>query len=133
MKVPKHWKAVVVLALAFVAGGVVGSVLTVVHFKQSFERALSTDWTEEVMQTMTKDLNLTAEQQPRIRAIVEDTTRQLKDSFGVAIGESATNLVSAYRLIQKELSPEQQIIHRRKHEEFRAGLKKALNIDLPPE
>jgi Spy/CpxP family protein refolding chaperone len=134
MKTLKHWKAILVLVLVFSAGAVTGSVLTVVHFKRAFERGLNVEnWTAEAMKFMQKELNLTAEQQPKIRAILEDTGRQFKGSFGQAIRESGTNMVSSWHRIDQELTPEQRVIHQRKCQEFREGLKKALKIELPPQ
>jgi Spy/CpxP family protein refolding chaperone len=132
MKAFKHWKVLLALVLVFAAGTVTGSVLTVVHFKRAFEKGLTVEnWTNEGMKFMQKNLNLTPEQQPRIRAILEDTGHQFKGTFGQAIRESGTNLVTCWQRIDRELTPEQRVIHQRKCEEFRQGVKKALNVDLP--
>jgi hypothetical protein len=134
MKVLKHWKAILVLILVFAAGGVTGSVLTVVHFKRAFERGFTVEhWNAEAMKFMQKELKLTPEQQPRIRAIVEDTGRQFKATLGEAIRESGTNLVASWRRIDQELTPEQRAIHQRKCQEFRDGMKQAFKVELPPE
>jgi len=134
MKALKHWKAILVLVLVFAAGAVTGSVLTVVHFKHAFERGLNVEnWTAEAMKFMQKELNLTPEQQPKIRAILEETGREFKGSFGQAIRESGTNMVASWHRIDQELTPEQRAIHQRKCQEFREGLKKALKIELPPQ
>ncbi len=134
MKALRHWKAILVLVLAFAAGAVTGSVWTVAHFKHAFERGLTVEnWTAEAMKVIQKDLDLTPEQQPKIRAILEDTGRQFQGSFGQAIRESGTNLVASWHRIDQELTPEQRVIHQRKCLEFRQGLKKTLKINLPPE
>jgi Spy/CpxP family protein refolding chaperone len=132
MKALKHWKVLVALVLVFAAGTITGSVLTVVHFKRAFERGLNVDhWTDDAMKFMQKNLNLTPEQQPKIRAILDDMGHQFKGTFGQAIRESGTNLVTCWQRVDQELTPEQRVIHQRKCEEFRQGVKKALNVDLP--
>ena len=111
-----------------------GSALTVVHFKHAFERGLTVEnWTADAMKFMQKELNLTPEQQPKIRAILADTGRQFKGSFGRAISESGTNLVASWHLIDQELTPKQRVIHQRKCQEFRETLKKTFKIELPPQ
>jgi hypothetical protein len=133
MKVFKHWKVILSLVLVFAAGIISGSVLTVVHFKHAFERGLTVEnWTKEGMKFMQKNLNLTPEQQPKIRAILEDTGRQFKGTFGLAVRESGTNLVACWQRIDSELTAEQRAIHQRKCEEFRQGVKKLLDVDMPP-
>jgi len=134
MKAIKHWKVFLVLVLVFAAGGVTGVVGTSLHFKHAFEWCLKQEnWTAEAMKHIQKELNLTPEQQPKIRAIVEDTGRQIKGKFGQAVKESGEVLVGAWRRINQELTPEQRVIHQRKCQEFREGLKKALDIELPAE
>lgn len=132
MRILKHWKVFLVLLLVFAAGTVTGSVLTVVHFKRAFERGLSVEhWTTEAMRTMQRDLSLTPEQQPKVRAILQHTGRQFKGTFGQAVRESGTNLVNCWEQIDRELTPEQRVLHQRKCQEFRVAVKKALKLDLP--
>ena len=132
MNALKHWKVILALLFVFGAGTITGSVLTVVHFKHAFERGLTVEnWTAEAMKFMQKELKLTPEQQPKIRAILQDTGREFKGTFGQAIRESGTNLVSCWQRIDQELTPEQRVIHQRKCQEFRQGVKKLLNVDMP--
>ena len=134
MKALRHWKVILALVLVFAAGGVTGSVGTRIHFKRAFERSLNVEnWTAEAMKFLDKELRLTPEQRPKIRAILDETGRQFKGTFCLAIDESATNLVASWRRIDRELTPEQRAVHQRKCQEFREGLKKALKIDLPAE
>ena len=133
MKIFTHWKVIVAIVLVFVAGIVSGSVLTVVHFKHAFERALSVEnWTSETMKILQKDLKLTAEQQPKVRAIVQETGQQFKQTFHEAINVSATNLVICTYRIDQVLTPEQRAIHQRKFQEFRDKLKQSMDVELPP-
>ena len=134
MKALKHWKVILTILLVFAAGTVTGSVLTMLHLKRAFEHSLnSAHWTSDAMKDLQKDLNLTPEQQPKIRSILDDTGHEFKESFGHAIRESGTNLVASWKQIERELTPEQRVIFQRKCQKFRDGLKKGLKIDLPPE
>jgi len=133
MKALKHWKVIVVVVLVFAAGAVTGSVVTTLHLKHAFERSLTVEnFTAEGMKFLQKKLALTPEQQPKIRAILQDTGTQFKRSFGEAISESETNLVVSWHRIDQELTPEQRIIYQHECQKFREGVKKGLNIDLPP-
>jgi len=134
MKILKHWKVILAVVLLFAAGGVTGSVLTTFHFKRAFEQGLRPEhWTAATMDFLQKKLHLTPEQQPKVRAILEDSLQQFKISFGRAIAESGTNLVTAWHLTEQELTPEQRAIYQRENQKFRETLKKKLNIDLPPQ
>ncbi len=134
MKILKHWKVILAIILVFGAGGVLGSALTVVHFKRAFERGFTVaNWTAEGMKFMQKELKLSPEQQPKIRAILADTGGQFKESFGRAIRESGTNLVASWHRADQELTPEQRVIYQRKCQEFRETLQKKLKIELPPQ
>jgi hypothetical protein len=134
MKALKHWKVILVLVLVFVAGGVIGSVATMLHFKRSFEHGFDVEnkvaW---IMKDLQKDLNLTPEQQPKIKAILLDTGHKFEGSFGLAMRESGTNMVAAWKQIEAELTLEQRPIFQRKCQKFREGVKKDLKLDLPPE
>ena len=130
----KHWKVIIVVILVFAAGGVAGSVGTVLYFKRHFEHGFSVESkTAREMQELQKELNLTAEQQPKIKAILLETGRKFENSFGQAMRESGTNTVESWKLIEKELTPEQRVIFQRRCQKYREGVKNTLKIDLPPE
>jgi hypothetical protein len=134
MKILIHWKVILALVLVFGAGVVTGSVLSFVHFKHAFERGFTVEkWNTMTMKFLQKELKLTSEQEPKVRTIVEETGQQFGQSFGQAIRVSGTNLVVSWRRIDQVLTPDQRVIYKRKCEEFRAGLKKGLKIELPPE
>ena len=130
----RQWKVILVIILVFAAGGVTGSILTVLHFKRSFEHGFDVEHkTTEVMKELQRDLNLTPEQQPRIKAILLAIGHNFESRHGQAMRESGTNMVGSWKEIEKELTPEQRLIFQRKCQKFREGVKKNLKIDLPPE
>ncbi|MGA2658588.1 MAG: hypothetical protein ABSH34_13880 [Verrucomicrobiota bacterium] len=134
MKILRYWKVFLALVLVFAAGVVTGSVWTTMSFKRAFQRSLELDtFTADAMKFMQKELSLTPEQQPKIRAILQDTGRQLGGAFGQAIKESGGILVGSWRRIDQELTPEQRVIEQRNRQKFREGVKKVLKIDLPAE
>ena len=132
MKILKYWKAILAIVLVFVAGVVTGSMMSFVHFKHALERGFTVEnWTTTTMGFLQKDLNLTIEQQPKVRAIVQETGEQFRQTFGQAIGVSGTNLVDSWQRIDRVLTPEQSVIHHRKCQEFREKLKQGLKVELP--
>ncbi len=134
MKIFKHWKVILALLLVFSAGAVTGSVATMLKCKYAFERGFTVEnWNAMTMKVLQKDLQLTAEQQPKVRAIVEETGKQFGESFGQAIKVSGTNMVASWLRIDQVLTPEQRVIHHRKCGEFREKLKAGFKIELPPD
>lgn len=134
MKMLKHWRVMVVVILVFAAGAVTGAAGTMLHFKRAFARGFSVEnKTAREMQELQKELNLTAEQQPKIRAILLHTGHEFETSFGHAMRESATNTVESWKLIEKELTPEQRVLFQRRCQKYREGMKNTLKIDLPPQ
>jgi len=134
MKILKDWRVILTVVLVFVAGAVTGSVLSFVHFKHAFVRGFTVEnWNSGMMKILQKDLNLTPEQEPKVRAIVEETGEQFRQAFGQAISVAGTNLVVCWQRIDQVLTPDQRAIHQRKCDEFRAKLKKSLKVELPPD
>ena len=134
MKILKYWKVSLALVLVFAAGAVTGCVWTTLSVRHAFERGLKLEnWTADAMKFEQKELMLTPEQRPKIRAILEDAGRQFGGAFGQAFRESGRILVDSWRRIDHELTPAQLVIERRNRQKFREGVKKVLNIDLPAE
>ncbi len=133
MKILRHWKVILAIVLVFAAGFVTGSVLSFVHFKRAFEHGFTVDnYISMTMKFLNKELKLTPEQEPKVRAIVEASGRQFGQTFGQAVRVSGTNLVDSWRGIDQVLTPEQRVIYRQKCDEFREKLNKGLKIELPP-
>jgi hypothetical protein len=129
----KHWKVILVVILVFSAGGVTGSVGTIVYLKHHFARGFSVESkTAREMEELRKELNLTPEQQPKIKAILLDNGHKFGISFGQAMRESGTNTVESWKLIEKELTPQQRVIFQRRCQKYRQEIKNTLKVDLPP-
>jgi hypothetical protein len=130
----RHWKIVLGLVLVFAAGAVTGSVFTHIATKRAFERGLKFEnWTAAVMAHLEKKLNLTPDQKPKVREIVEDMGKQLQGAFSKTLEESGRIVVQSGKRIDQVLTDEQRAIHAKEKKQFRAGLKKVLNLDLPEE
>ena len=108
MKILRDWKVILVIVLLFVAGVVTGSVLSFVHFKHALERGFTVEnWTSMTMGFF-KRSELTPEQGPKVRTIVQETGEQFGQTFGQAIRVSGTNLVASWRRIERVLTPDQR-------------------------
>lgn len=133
MKILKHWKVILAIVLVFAAGFVAGAVSSFVHFKRAFEHGFTVEnYVSMTMKFLHKELKLTPDQEPKVRAIVEESGRQFGQTFGQAIRVSGTNLVESWRRIDQLLTPEQRVIYRQKCDEFRDKLSKGPKIELPP-
>jgi len=133
MKLPRAWKVTIAVVLVFGAGLVSGVVLSFVHFKHAFERGFTVEnWDAMTMQFLQKELKLTPEQQPKVHAIVHATDEQFGQTFGQAVRISGTNMVASWSQIDKVLTPDQQVIYRRKCQEFRDMLKTKFKFEIPP-
>ena len=134
MNILKHWKVILLVILVFAAGGVTGSVGTMLHFKRNFARGFSVESkTARELQELQKELNLTPEQQPKIKAILLDTGHKFESNFGHVMRVTATNTVQSWKLIERELTPEQRVIFQRRCQKYLEGMKNTLKIDLPPQ
>jgi hypothetical protein len=129
----KRWKTVLALVGIFAAGGVAGSVITTLLVRHAVEQALKIEnWPEKGMQELQRKVGLTPEQAPRIRQILVDASQSYKASFDRAFSECATNLVSSWRRIDAELTPEQRARHQAECQKFRESLRKDHQFELPP-
>jgi hypothetical protein len=104
------------------------------HIKRSFEQNFNVESkTAKEMQELQKELNLTSDQQSKIKPILLDTGHKFETSFGNAMRDSGTNVVESWKLIEKELTPEQGVIFQRRCQKFREEMKNKLKLDLPPQ
>jgi hypothetical protein len=134
MNIARSWKLALALGLVFAAGGVTGSVVTTLAIKHAFESSMRFEnWTEHVTAHLEKRLQLSDQQTPKVRAIVDAMGPQLRAVFTKAVQDSGQILVESSRRIDEELTPEQRAQHAAMKREFRAHLKERLGVDLPEE
>lgn len=134
MKIAKLWKQLLLLALVFVAGGVIGGMVTNYRMKQALADAFDFDqWPDRGTEMLTAKLKLTPEQQPKIRAIQEEVAGQMKQQFRHTMIEVGRIVVEAGHSVDRELTPEQRAIHDGMKREMRAAFKKHFDITLPEE
>jgi Spy/CpxP family protein refolding chaperone len=118
----------------FAAGGVTGSVATVFYLKRHFERGFNPEIrAARETQELQSELKLTPAQQPKIKTILLDTSHKFDSSFGKAMRETGTNTVESWKLIEKELTPEQRAVFQRRCQKFREEMKNKMKLDLPPQ
>ncbi len=119
------------LAVVFAAGAVSGSVATHYVIKRSMENSLKFQhWSSDTMRLLKTKLNLTAEQCPKIQAIIDQTSGEFRTVFGRTMDESGQIILRTQRLIDQQLTPEQRALHDEMKRKLRADLKKH-NINLP--
>ena len=132
MKNTKLWKLLALLAMVFVAGGVVGGVATYAHVQRALKEAFDFDHLpDRVMTELVKRLALTPEQQPKVRAHVAVMAGKMKEQFHQAMTETGELVLATGRLVDQELTAEQRVIHAEMRREFREGMQKGMNITLP--
>lgn len=134
MKIPLPWKNGLLLVLVFVAGGVAGGIVTHQRLKQAVADAFDFDqWPDRGTALLTSKLNLTPEQQPKIRIIQEDVAGRLKEKFRQTMIDVGRVVIEAGRAVDQELAPEQRAIHAEMKREMRAAFKEHFDITLPEE
>lgn len=134
MKMPLNWKIGLGLLAVFLAGTTTGVVATQYHNKCVFERALRFEnWTANAMRDLQAKLKLTPSQHAAIEASLDRTWPEIKSYFAHALEQTGQAIVRSQRNIDQLLDPSQREIHARMKSEFRADLKKNLNLELPPE
>ena len=134
MKALRRWKIILGLVLVFAAGSVTGGVGTCLAIKRAFEQSIHFEnWTANAMQFLQKQLNLSPDQNAKIRPIMEDAGQQLKAAFGRTIEESGRIFVQCSRRIDQELTSDQRLLHEKIRKEFRSRMKEKLDLDLPEE
>lgn len=130
MKILKHWKLLLTLGLVFVAGAASGIVWTHVQLKRGFEASLSYDnWINGITESLQRELELTPEQLPKVRALVEGSATEMKASLSRTATE-ASGIIARFReRLNAELSLEQRQIHERMSRDFDEHIGKKLNLE----
>ncbi len=125
-----HWKLPLVLLLVFGAGATTGSVVTLVHLKKSFARAMRYDtWIDGSMKSLERKLELTPEQVPKVRSLVDQTGSEVRHTLGIAATNTVVSLVRFGDRLDAELSPAQRVVHQGMRIEFHEKVRKTLGMD----
>lgn len=132
MSAVKPWKIVVGLVLVFVAGVTVGMVLAKHQAKLAFERSLNQEtWIADAMEKLDREVQLTPEQRPKIRSLVEAGAKQVREHIMRMAMDSALLIDRLGDDIDKELTPAQRLAHGRMREDFRKRMQQALKMEFP--
>jgi hypothetical protein len=112
----KHWKLVLGVALIFIFGALAGSISTGYYIKKFHSRPASSRYDKVfILERMTKELNLTADQKVQVGKILDRLEEKRR--------ENISGITSEFRLavtqIKKELQPDQQRKFDLMREEFR--------------
>jgi hypothetical protein len=130
VKLPRHWKLFLALFLVFGAGVTTGSVVTLLHFKRNFQKALRYEtWIEGSMKSLEKKLGLTPDQLPQVQSLVDQTGQEVRNHLSVAATNCVVSLVRFGDRLDSQLSPEQRAVHQQMRIEFREGVRKTLHMD----
>ncbi|MEM1059356.1 MAG: hypothetical protein AAGK14_08915 [Verrucomicrobiota bacterium] len=105
----RYWKMVLAMVAIFLAGAVVGGVLTAGAIVQTVKQRLNPDnWTRNVMEGLTAELDLSAEQQGEIEPVVRESvlrSRGIMQRAGIAW---ARNLAATKEEMAPHLDDEQR-------------------------
>ncbi len=131
---PKLWKSILLLVLVFLAGGVTGGLVTDYVGKRALARAFDFDRLPDgLLHELERNMTLTPDQKPKLRAIGEQLAKRMKTTLDGAIAGSGRAIVDAQHEIDLLLTSEQKVIHARMKADFRKGLKEGLGVTLPEE
>lgn len=134
MNIFRNWKVITAFVLVFAAGFVTSSVWVHFRYQQGPKKAFTVEsWNSTAMNFLRQELKLTPEEEPKVRAIVEDNGRQLGQILGQAARISGTNLVASWKQVDPLLTPGQRVIYHQKCDDFRCMVKSCLDLELPPD
>jgi hypothetical protein len=126
----QNWKIAVVLLLVFGAGATVGSVATLLHFKHGFAQALRYEtWIEGSLKSLERKLELTPEQLPKVRSLVDQTGQEIRFGLRTTATNTVVSLLRFGDRLDAELSPNQRAVHQGMRIEFREKVRSTLGMD----
>jgi len=130
----RYWKVILAMVGIFLAGAVVGGVLTTgVIVKVVKNRLNPENWTENTMAKLDKQLDLSPEQEARIRPIVDEAVLNSQHIVRRAGAAWIKNMVQAQEKVMPILNEEQQAklreINRQKQENFRKWMMKRRGVE----
>lgn len=131
MNAVKPWRIIVAFVLVFIAGVTAGMVLAKLQSKRAFERSINHEaWIADAMEKLDREVKLTPEQKPKIRALVESGAKQVRGNLVRMATDFALLIDRLDDDIDKELTPEQRTAHGRMREEFRKRMREALHMEF---
>jgi hypothetical protein len=132
MMMPRWWKIVLVLALVFGAGVMAGLAWSTMQAHRGFMKALEYEhWVEGGVDHLRKELSLTPEQLPKVRALVEKAGQRIKANLKECGSECLGILDEFDDELAAELTVEQKAIQQAKRAEFREHVKTFLGLEAP--
>lgn len=124
-----RWKIIVSLLVIFFAGAITGGLLTISIVKHQVRRQSDpARWSELTMQRWKTRLNLSAQQQEKLRLIVQETVEELRKLRLVDLQETEKILSRAQQRIEPELDAKQRIRLQKMREARKRRLQDWLNI-----
>lgn len=133
MKLSRNIKIAISLCTIFVAGALIGGMLTKQYSRREPPRRPPFEkWSLKTMQTLQSKLHLTPEQQPKIQAILEDTEKEFHARHCQEEIERKQIVERAQKRVDQELTPEQKRWHAELIEEFRARDRARQKNNPPP-
>lgn len=114
----KHWKIVLSLTSIFVAGAITGGVVTFQVVRSVVRARTNPDqWSARVLRDYRDRLELTKEQQERIRPLLMEAGREMKQTRAEFMQTHAGLMRKINAALLRELSPEQRKVFEEIREE----------------
>ena len=133
MNFPRHIKIGLCLSAIFVAGGLVGALLTQRFTRAEHARKIPFEnWSTKTMQLLQARLSLSGDQQPKVKAILEDTEKEFQARHCQEALERGQIIERTQKRVDLVLSPNQQQVHAQLIEEFRARDRNRIKFEKPP-
>jgi uncharacterized membrane protein len=126
-----RWKIVAALVAIFLAGAIAGGVIAVkVAQRQVRGRADPSRWVDGTLARWSARLNLTEQQRERLRPVLEETVRDLRELRRRDLEQTNALMRRAQERLEPELNPAQREILHRMQEQRRRRLRR---WSSPPE
>ena len=133
MNFPRNIKIGLCLSAIFLAGGLLGALLTHRFTREEHARKIPFgNWSTKTMQLLQARLSLSQDQQPQVKAILEDTEKEFRARHCQEALERGQIIERTQKRVDQVLSPDQQKVHAQLIEEFRARDRNRLKFEKPP-
>lgn len=132
MKLFRYWKIVAGLVLVFAAGAVTGSLATQHMIKRALENSMKFEnWTNGATGFLQAKLKLRPEQRQKVKTIFEQKGPEFKAIFARTAADCGRIVIQMEHDVDRELTPEQRVIHDELKQRLRTDLKSKFDFDLP--